>query len=267
MDSKHIYIEHYNLPLLKINSDKINDYVIINDKFNKYIVNKGDIVIGTSETCGKIKIVQCNKAYYTDHLLKFIDLQINKMYLYYNLLLILDENTVNSMTNGSVIQFIRKEKLENLKIKVPKNKQLITDLEPIFQQIETLQNEIKIANDLFDQYIQELKNDSTSIEIQQLAQIDDSVSVASSSKSSKSVTIATLIEQCRSLGRKNYSGKTKDQLLQIIASEEPIVFEKKIKQNTVDYYKKICKDLGIKGYSGKKKDELIKLIDDHKSKK
>ena len=46
--------------------------------------------------------------------------------------------------------------LDKFNIKIPKNKQLITDLEPMFQEIEQLQEEVKNADKLFNQYIQEL---------------------------------------------------------------------------------------------------------------
>lgn len=51
---------------------------------------------------------------------------------------------------------INRTALNNFKIRLPKNKQLIQDLEPVFQQIETLQNEVKFAEVLYKQLIQEL---------------------------------------------------------------------------------------------------------------
>ena len=46
--------------------------------------------------------------------------------------------------------------LKKMVLNLPKNKQLITDLEPMFQEIEQLQEEVKNADKLFNQYIQEL---------------------------------------------------------------------------------------------------------------
>ena len=155
--------------------------------------------------------------------------------------------------------------LIKFKIKIPKNQQFIKDLEPIFQEIETLQNEVKVAEDLYKQYIQELNKEAVSIELVNtvINQIDDAVSVSgstTSSKSSKSVSNASLIEQCKSLGRKNYSGKTKEQLLQIIESDEPIKFEKTVKEGTVDFYRQLCKSNNLSGHSKLTKDGLIKLL-------
>jgi hypothetical protein len=53
-----------------------------------------------------------------------------------------------------------KENIISLKIKIPKNKQLIADLEPTFAQIETLQNEVKAADSMYKKYIQDLSNEA-----------------------------------------------------------------------------------------------------------
>ena len=57
---------------------------------------------------------------------------------------------------GSTIKHSSKTALSQLKIKIPKNKQLIQELEITFQQIETLQYEVKVAEELYRQLIQEL---------------------------------------------------------------------------------------------------------------
>jgi restriction endonuclease S subunit len=81
----------------------------------------------------------------------------NNRYLYYifkgNMNLLIDGFT------GSVLKHISKDYLSKIKIKIPKNKKLIEDLEPIFQEIETLQNEVKIAEELYKQYIEELSQE------------------------------------------------------------------------------------------------------------
>jgi len=57
---------------------------------------------------------------------------------------------------GSTIKHSSKTALSKIEMCLPKNKQLIQDLEPVFQQIETLQNEVKFAEVLYKQRIQEL---------------------------------------------------------------------------------------------------------------
>ena len=47
-----------------------------------------------------------------------------------------------------------------LKIKIPKNKQLIKDLEPLFQEIEKLQIEMKEAESQYKKLIKELSEEA-----------------------------------------------------------------------------------------------------------
>jgi restriction endonuclease S subunit len=62
--------------------------------------------------------------------------------------------------NGSAQKVISKTALSQLKIKLPKNKQHIQELETTFQQIETLHHEVKIAELLYKQLIQELSEEA-----------------------------------------------------------------------------------------------------------
>jgi type I restriction-modification system DNA methylase subunit len=73
---------------------------------------------------------------------------INKDYIY------------KHCSHGSAQLHIDIDRLMKLNIKIPKNKQLIQDLEPTFQQIETIQNEVKIADELYKQLIQELSKEA-----------------------------------------------------------------------------------------------------------
>jgi len=61
---------------------------------------------------------------------------------------------------GSTIKHSSKTALSKIKIKIPKNKQLIQDLEPTFQQIETLQTEVKKAEELYKKYIKDLSEEA-----------------------------------------------------------------------------------------------------------
>ena len=75
----------------------------------------------------------------------------------YNLL---QNQLYNFTTNGSVIQWLNKSNIKNMKIKLPKNKNLISDLEPTFNQIETLQNDVKNADIIYKQLLKELSNEA-----------------------------------------------------------------------------------------------------------
>lgn len=136
---------------------------------------------------------------------------------------------------GSTIKHSSKTNLSKIKIKIPKNKKLIKDLEPTFQQIETLQNEVKTAEELYKQYIKELSEEAIP---------------------------PTLNENVKNTENTIISNLTEENLKKL---EEPK--KKKVKSDTssktsVKALKEQCKSLGIKGYSNKKKDELIKMIKD-----
>jgi len=83
----------------------------------------------------------------------------NINYIYY--LLKTKKNAIMDLANYSVkIGHIQYNKLSQLKMKLPKNKQLMQDLEPTFQQIETLQNDVKNADELYKRFIQELSQEA-----------------------------------------------------------------------------------------------------------
>ena len=50
--------------------------------------------------------------------------------------------------------------LQSIKIKIPKNKNLMKDLEQTFNKIENLQEEVKNADNLYNQYIKELSEEA-----------------------------------------------------------------------------------------------------------
>ena len=61
---------------------------------------------------------------------------------------------------GSTIKHSSKTALSGIKIRIPKNKQFIQDMEPWFQAVEKLQNEIKVAEELYKSFIQELSREA-----------------------------------------------------------------------------------------------------------
>ena len=233
MDDRKQYIENENLPLLKIGCDDISDYIKINKKYDKYIVNKGDIVIGTKGTCGKIRMININKAYHKHGLLKIIESKINKNYLYYYLLLLLDDVTIERMSNKSVLCNMKKEKLLKMKLLIPKNKQHIKDLEPIFEEIEKLQGEVKEAETLYNNLIKELSDEAM-----------------------------PKTSEIKELTKENVD--TFEEITEVKEEKAPSIKSSVASGTSIKSLKEQCKSLGIKGYSNKKKEELIKLIENHK---
>jgi type I restriction enzyme S subunit len=123
-----------------------------------YLFDEKHILVARNGTMGNCFLVE-GKIYPSDHIfvIKNID-SINIIFIYYLIKSLSKEIQYNS--NGSTIKGISKENLSKIKIKLPKNKELITNLEPLFNKIETLQNEIKENNILYQQYIKELSKDA-----------------------------------------------------------------------------------------------------------
>jgi type I restriction-modification system DNA methylase subunit len=77
-------------------------------------------------------------------------------YIYYFLI----NQLSDFKTNGSTIQWLNKTNIKLMKIKIPKNKQLIKDLEPLFLEIEELQIEMNDAETQYNKLIKELSEEA-----------------------------------------------------------------------------------------------------------
>ena len=192
---------------------------------NDYNCDENTILCASHGTVGLISMYPC-KTYLTmcfGLILKNNDL---KMYVYNYLKYI--NNKIINLGNGTTLKCISKIQLSKIKISIPKNKKLIKDLEPTFQQIETLQNEVKTADELYKQYIKELSEEAIP---------------------------PTLNENVENTENTIISNLTEENVKKL---EEPKKKEKKVKSDTssktsVKALKEQCKSLGIKGYSNKKK--------------
>jgi len=63
-------------------------------------------------------------------------------------------------STGTLYPAVNPSVFEKIKIKIPKNKQLIQELEINFQQIESLQYEVKVADELYKNLIQKLSEEA-----------------------------------------------------------------------------------------------------------
>lgn len=143
MDNDKIYKPNINLPLLKINDNTISDYVILNEKYKKYIVKKGDFVIGTKGSCGKIRSVDVELAYHKHGLLKIVNMTIDKKYLYYYIKLKFDDEFIKLNTNESVLSNMKKDNIEKTKIRILKPEIMMKyKLQEEFDFMEKLRNDI-----------------------------------------------------------------------------------------------------------------------------
>jgi restriction endonuclease S subunit len=151
---------------------------------------------------------------------------INPIYLY----TIIKNNKVNEYliknATGTKYPAVDPSIFLTIKIKIPKNKQLIKDLEPTFDEIEKLQEEVKEAETLYNQLIKELSDEAiphnhntllteANVEAIKNTTITPSVSCIDTSTKS-SCTVASLKEQCKSLGLKGYSKMNKADLIKLL---------------------------------------------------
>jgi restriction endonuclease S subunit/type I restriction-modification system DNA methylase subunit len=112
----------------------LKGYTYINNNIENGVASSGFVVI------------RCNR--------------INPKYIY---TLLKDDSITDYLmqnSTGTKYPAVNPVVFEKIKIKIPKNKQLIQDLEPKFQQIETLQTEVKLAEELYKQYIKELSEEA-----------------------------------------------------------------------------------------------------------
>ena len=87
-----------------------------------------------------------------------IDNIILKKYIGY--ILINKQDIIKKSTNGSIQTNLNIKLFKKIKLKIPKDKTLIKNLEPKFDLIEQYQTDIKKSEVLFNQYIEELRNEA-----------------------------------------------------------------------------------------------------------
>jgi restriction endonuclease S subunit len=185
----------------------------------------GPKIYGDNIALGAVKLIKGKfAATYANFVLKVSKLS-NLNYIYY--LLKNQKNQIMDLANYSVkLGHIQYDKLIKIKIKIPKNKQLIKDLDPTFDEIEKLQGEVKEAETLYNQLIKELSDEAiphqTSYQPQQLTEANvetlknTSITQSVPSVKSTSSTVLSLKDQCRSLGYKGYTKMKKDELIKFI---------------------------------------------------
>ena len=190
---------------------------------NEYNCDENTILCASHGTVGLINMYPI-KTFLTMCFGLVVKNNDNKMYIY-NYLKFINKEIIN-LSNGSTLKCMTKTALSKIKIKIPKDKKLIQDLEPTFQEIEKLNDELKEAEILYKQFIKELAEEAIP-------------------------STATLTEE-------NIKNNTETD------SKTSSVKSSVSSSSSVKELKEQCKSLGIKGYSKCKKAELIKLLEDHK---
>lgn len=130
----------------------ISNYINTYNRENELIINKD----GVSLDCVKF---EGGKFFLNHHGWTLIH-KIADYKKYINYWLSNNQSQIYNLANGSSQKGVTKEKFLKIKIKLPKNRQLIADLEPVFEEIERLQQEIKLADELYQTRIQELAKEA-----------------------------------------------------------------------------------------------------------
>jgi restriction endonuclease S subunit len=147
-----------------------------------------------------------------------IDNYINYIYYY----IINNLNILIELFKGSTIKHSNKTNLEKLKIKIPKDKSLITALEPLFNEVDELEELIENDEKLFKEYLEELAKDAiisndapkiTNYEIDEVEEVDEKQSIE---KELSEMTIQELKNKCKELNIKGYSKLKKEELIEAI---------------------------------------------------
>jgi type I restriction enzyme S subunit len=147
-----------NLPKEKAINGIYNVYGGGNSSYthNEYNLEGFSIIVSR---VGNNSVTLVNERFYlTDNGFSLIvNNDIKKYFGYY---ILNNKEQIFNAGNGSAQKVISKSQLSKIKIKIPKNKQIIQELEKSFQQIETLQYEVKSCEELYKNLIQELSQEA-----------------------------------------------------------------------------------------------------------
>ena len=161
------YINYIDISLVEKGNLLGKKYIKKNNKFPsraKRITNKNDILYSTVRpnllgyTLIKENIDNCISS--TGFCLLRNKSEISIYYLYYSLISEKNTDILISKAKGTTYPSISNNDIESLKIFLPKNTQLINNLQPDFDRLEELHEINKNAKTSFDTLISELRNEA-----------------------------------------------------------------------------------------------------------
>ena len=137
-------------------------YITEDSKYIDHILNNHELILAMSgNTIGKYMIYRKDKDVYCNQRVgRFTSKDISPIYLY-NLFNIIDlQKNIIELASSSAQPNISYNNIKHIKLKIPKNKQLITDMEPQFKELEQLHVDVKNADKKYKDLIEELKNEA-----------------------------------------------------------------------------------------------------------
>jgi restriction endonuclease S subunit len=200
---------------------------------NNYNIDKYTIIFNKTNGSGKCNIfldkyISCAKQTY---ICQSLSDEKETQYIYYYLL-----DKIKELERGYIgacHKNLSFDFLQKFKIKIPKNKQHIKDLESTFEEIEKLQGEVREAETLYNNLIKELSDEAM-----------------------------PKTSEIKELTKENLD--TFEEIAEVKEEKAPTIKSSVASGTSIKALKEQCKSLGIKGYSNKNKEELIKLIENHK---
>ena len=158
------------------------------DNFN---IDKYIIILNKTNGSGKCNIfldknISCAKQTY---ICQSINNELETQYIYYYLFDKKDKLEVGYI--GACHKNLSSEFLNKFKIKIPKNKKLIKDLEPLFQEIEKLQMEMTEADSQYKKLIKELSEEAIPSNKQIEIKLDNEINDISEESNVKKPIIET----------------------------------------------------------------------------
>ena len=147
--------------------------------------NEECIIINTINGSGKFNLQYANKFCATSNTIIFNTENTNlTLYIYYFGLKNIE--TLSNLANGSTKKKMGKREISKFILKIPKNKKLINNFEPLFQKIKKLQSDMKEAESQYKQLIKELSEEAipttTKVEIIPDNIIEDNIEISVSKK-------------------------------------------------------------------------------------
>jgi type I restriction enzyme S subunit len=146
---------------------KSGNYNVYGGGNTNYTINKFNregktCKIGRFGTSEDTIVILLNEKYFLNDsgfTIKSIDEnKIKSEYLWF--FMVNNKNMIYNCTRGSIQKNVDIDKFKRTEIPIPKNKQLIKDLESTFNEIEKLQLEVKKSEELYNKYINELKEEA-----------------------------------------------------------------------------------------------------------
>ena len=218
----------------------ITGYINRFNRENELIVNKD----GVSLNCVKYEY---GKFYLNHHgwTLEYKNTEYKK---YINIWLFNNQQKIYDIAQGSAQKGINRDNFLGLSIDVPKNKQLIDNLEPLFAQIEQLHMEVKEAERLYSVLLAELSSEALPGFNATVEYIPDA-----------DVLIPPIIKKPIEIGNCELFSDAASEVAETASVAESTTSSKPA-AHTVAALRELCKERKITGYSKMKKAELIKVL-------